>query len=575
MTTPRDAALHLLKRAGIAPERGGMPFNDTGNAERLVEAHAEDLRFNPEWRKWLVYDGTRWEANASGEIQRRAKSTIDLMHTYASRLSAEAAAHDDEVLKAQKAKESQAFSKWALRSGGKRDLDAMIALASSDLSVEIKTADLNRSPWLLNVLNGTLDLRTGQLREHERKDLITKMAGCEYDPDAECPNWLKFLDRVMAGDQDVIDFLRRAIGYSLTGIVTEHVMFIMWGSGRNGKSTFINTIMALMGEYAQKAAPELLLTKAQDNHPTGSSNLYGARFAPTIETAEGRRLNETQVKELTGGDTVSTRRMRENYWEFAPVHHLWMATNHRPTISGTDLGIWSRIRMIPFTVMIPPKERDQNLQNKLLAELPGILAWAVRGCLEWQEGGLQAPTAVQEATKIYQTDMDILGDFIAERCVIAEGERVAATELYNAYKAWIPETGERVMTKKQLGQRLQERGFVSVKGAQGRRYWVGLRLAQDDDEDRPTQPGLFDQEFSSEIGGVRNSENPEIVPENENRWRDFKNPHITRHATHSLGVDGENPEVTPPQAQNENLTPPNAPPDDDEPEIVDLEDFDI
>ena len=231
--------------------------------------------------------------------------------------------------------------------------------------------------------------------------------------------------------------------------------------------------------------------------------------------------------------------------------------------------------MIPFTVMIPPKERDQNLQNKLLAELPGILAWAVRGCLEWQEGGLQAPTAVQEATKIYQTDMDILGDFIAERCVIAEGERVAATEIYNAYKAWIPETGERVMTKKQLGQRLQERGFVSVKGAQGRRYWVGLRLAQDDDEDRPTQPGLFDQEFSTEIGGVRNSENPELVPKNENRWRDFKNPHITRHATHSLGVDGENPEVTPPQAQNENLTPPNAPPDDDEPEIVDLEDFDI
>ena len=576
MTSPKDAALHLLKRAGIAPEAGGMPFNDTGNAERLVECHADDLRYNPRWRKWLVFDGTRWEENATGEIMRRAKDTVDQMHKHAANLSAQAAAHEEETLKTQFAKQSQAFSKWALRSGGRRDLEAMVSLAASDKKVEIQTEDLNRSPWLLNVINGTLDLRTGTLRDHEKQDLITKLAGSEYEPDAECPVWLRFLDKVMAGDQDVIDFLQRAIGYSLTGDVSEHVMFIMWGSGRNGKSTFINTVMALLGEYAQKAAPELLLTNAQDSHPTGSSNLYGVRFAPTIETAEGRRLNETQVKELTGGDTVSTRRMRENYWEFAPVHHLWMATNHRPTISGTDLGIWSRIRMIPFTVAIPPNERDTRLQSKLMAELPGILAWAVRGCLEWQKNGLQPPEAVKHATRVYQGQMDTLGDFIEERCTVMEGERIAAADLYKAYQAWAPDTGERTMGKKRFGQRLEERSFVSHKGAKGRRFWLGLRLAEDGDEDNPVQPGLFDQEFGVETGGVTNSENPEIVPRGGATSQIEGNSSITPYGTTFQGVDGENGSVTPPQAQNENVTPPNdnnAPPDEGEPEIMDLEDF--
>lgn len=567
-----DAALYLLKRAGIPPERGGMPFNDTGNAERLVELHGDDLRYIPEWKRWLVFDGAKWNDNAIGEVMRRAKATVNELHRYAAELSKDAAEEESETRKEELAKQSEAFSKWARKSGGKRDLDAMVSLAQSEISVEIHHEELDRNKWLLNVINGTLDLRTGQLREHERKDLITKMAGCEYDPNAKCPVWLEFLDKIMAGDQGSISYIQRAVGSSLTGDVRDHVLFIMFGSGRNGKSTFINTILSLMGEYGATIPSEVLLLKSGEEHPTGSSVLKGLRFAPMVETADGRRLNETAVKQFSGGDKIRTRRMREDYWEFWPTHHLWMATNHRPSISGTDRGIWSRIRMIPFNVRIQAKERDPKLQDKLLAELPGILAWAVRGCLEWGKNGLQIPEAVSVATRQYASDMDTLGDFIEERCVEEQGASVSAAIIYDDWKErWAPINGERNMSKTKFGLKLTERGFEKGKEG-GNRVWLGIRMASEAEMSVPTKTkkGLFDDEFQTKELGALDALDP--------------NPGLTVHGNDSIGSNAEKAfnasnasktetveEIV--ESTKEMIRKANGPPDDDKPEIVDLEDF--
>jgi putative DNA primase/helicase len=568
-----DSALYLLKKAGITPEPGIIPFNDTGNADRLVAFHGDDLRYIPEWKKWLVFDGAKWNDNAIGEVMRRAKATVNELHLYAAEQSAKAAKEENETVKEQLAKQSEAFSKWARKSGGKRDLDAMVSLAQSDISVEIHHEELDRSKWLLNVINGTLDLRTGELREHERKDLITKMAGCEYDPNAKCPVWLDFLDKIMAGDQGVIAYLQRAVGWSLTGDVSEHVLFIMFGSGRNGKSTFINTVLSMMGEYGATIPSEVLLLRSGEEHPTASSILNGLRFAPMVETADGRKLNETAVKQYTGSDKIRTRRMREDYWEFWPTHHLWMATNHRPSIAGTDLGIWSRIRMIPFNVRIHTKERDPKLQDKLLAELPGILAWAVRGCLEWKEkGGLQEPDAIKIATRQYASDMDTLGDFLEERCVEEQGASVSAAIIYDDWKErWAPINGERNMSKRKFGLKLAERGFLSGKEG-GNRVWFGIRMASDIERSEPkqTKKGLFDDEFSTGEVDAMDALEP--------------NSGLTVHGTDSIGVNAEKAfnasnasktetveEIV--ESTKEMIRKANGPPDDDKPEIVDLEDF--
>ena len=353
---------------------GKLPYSDVYNAQALVQAYGIDLHYCHLWGKWLIWTSTHWSPDTSGTVLRYAR------HTVRNLPSPRKQSEEDNVTKA--------FYAHRKKSLNASRLDAMVKVAQSWQGIPVQPEDLDQNPWLLNCLNGTLDLQTGELRSHQREDLITKCLPISYDPNAQCPLWLHFLNDIMAGNENLINFLQRVIGYSLTGVIREHVLFVLYGTGRNGKSTFLNTIMAMLGAYAMKAPAELLMTSKYDRHPTEKADLHGRRLISAIETEQGRKLNEVLVKELTGGDPIRARRMREDFWEFRPTHKVFLATNHKPVITGTDHAIWERIRLIPFTVTIPKEQRDTTLPDKLLAELPGILAWAVQGCLTWQQEGL-------------------------------------------------------------------------------------------------------------------------------------------------------------------------------------------
>lgn len=277
----------------------------------------------------------------------------------------------------------------------------MVVVSLSRPDLAILPATLDAHTWWLNVDNGTLDLRNGTLRPHERRDYLTQLCPVAYDPAAKCPTWLQFLETILGRDGDLVVYVQRLVGYCLTGSTREHVLPFLYGVGANGKSTFIGTLLAMLGsDYAIKAPSDLLLAK-QDTHPTERADLFGKRLVACVEVEDGRRLAESLVKELTGGDRVRARRMREDFWEFPATHKIWLAANHKPTVRGIDLGIWRRIKLLPFTVVIPDDQQDKDLPVKLLDELPGILAWAVEGCRQWLVDGLREPACVRSATGDY------------------------------------------------------------------------------------------------------------------------------------------------------------------------------
>jgi putative DNA primase/helicase len=343
---------------------------------------------------------------------------------------------------------------------------------------------LDADPWLLNVANGTIDLRTGELRAHRREDLLTRLAPVEYDPDAQAPCWAAFLERIFAGDGELIGFLRRAVGYSLTGQTGEQVFFILHGTGANGKSTLLEALGAMLGDYGAKTPTETLLIKRSAGISNDVARLRGARLVTAVEAEDGQRLAESLVKQLTGGDTITARFLYQEAFEFAPTFKLWLATNHKPTIRGTDYAIWRRIRLIPFAVTIPEKEQDRTLPDKLKAELPGILAWAVRGCLEWQREGLGLPEAVKAATAAYQVEQDTLAAWLDACCILSPTATARAGQLYKNYRAWAEENGERPMTGHKFGRTLTERGFDKYKDRAGWAY-VGLGVADSEENELP------------------------------------------------------------------------------------------
>lgn len=464
-------------------------LTDLGNAKRLVALHGDNLRYCHPVGRWYVWDGRRWSEDATAAVERLAKETVQAMYAEAARID------DDEARKA--------LVKHALRSEGKDRLAAMIWLARSEPGIPVLPEELDRDPYLLNVANGTLDLRTGELRPHRREDLITRLIDVEYDPEAQCPLWLAFLNRITDGNQELISYLQRAVGYCLTGDVSEQVLFIAYGTGANGKTVFLRTLLNLLGPYGKPTDPELLLARYGEAHPTGIADLMGARLAVVLETEEGRRLNETLTKWLTGGDRLKARKMRQDFFEFEPTHKIWIATNHKPTIRGTDYAIWRRIRLIPFNVTIPEDERDPHLVDKLRAELPGILAWAVRGCLAWQREGLGLPEDVKKATQAYREEMDLLADFLAECCATGPDKKVPAKQLYEAYRNWCEKNGEQPVSQKAFGMRLTERGFLREK--KGIYWWYGIGLLNLDHLDHLDH--TTGSPYSREKAGVFNREN--------------------------------------------------------------------
>ena len=450
----------------VAQDPPNFHLTDLGNAQRLVAGYGENLRYAHQLNRWYVWDGRRWAEDATNAVERTAKKTVRAMY----RRAASDDLADDE---------RKALVKHALRSEAHRAIAAMVALARSEPEVVVTTDQLDRDAWRLTVGNGTLDLRTGELWPHRQSDYITKLVPIDYDAQAECPTWQRFLARIMAGNEALIDFIQRAIGYSLTGSTRERVTFFLYGTGANGKSTLIETVAALLGDYAETTRAETLLVRTYDGGiPNDIAALKGARFVSTSETEEGKRLAEAMVKAMTGGDTLSARFMRGEFFKFKPTFKLWLATNHKPVIRGTDRAIWDRIRLIPFEVRIPDEEQDKDLPQRLQRELPGILAWAVRGCLEWQRGGLGTPQEVVKATASYRDEMDTLADFIQECCVVADGASERAQTLWKRWEAWCQDTGERPGTQKGFGLRLKEKGFQQgrTRDREQARIWMGIGL---------------------------------------------------------------------------------------------------
>jgi putative DNA primase/helicase len=439
-------------------------FTDLANAERFVAQHGQDVRYCYPWRKWLVWTGARWEPDDSGKVHRLAKETVRSIY--------------QEAAEAESESRRKELAKHATGSEAEARIRAMLELAKSEVPVSPDQLDVD--PWVLNCKNGTVDLvRSGELTAHRREDLITKIAPVVLDPHAAAPTWKALLERVLP-DAEIRAFFKRLCGYALTGDTSEHVLPLLYGTGANGKSTVLNALLDTLGDYAAQAAPDLLLAK-QNSHPTELADLFGKRFVAGIEVEDGRRLAESLVKQLTGGDRVKARKMRQDFWEFSPTHKVFMAINHKPTVRGTDNAIWRRIRLIPFTETIPPKEQDKRLPEKLRKERAGILAWAVEGCLEWQREGLQAPDEVRKATREYRAEMDVIAAFIDEECVIAEHASATAKALYSAYKAWCEENGEKPESQRRFGGRLRERGYESGRVTTGARKgaveWYGIGLA--------------------------------------------------------------------------------------------------
>lgn len=456
------------------------PFTDYGNGERLIDQHGPDVRYVVEAAKWATWQGDRWALDDTGEIDRMAKQTVRSIY----REAADAPAGTPTV----------EVGKHAVRSEGVARIAAMIGLAQTEAGVAIHLQDFDANPFLLNCADGVIDLHSGQKRQHDRAELHMKSVPVPYDADATAPTWEKFLAQVLP-DEETRHFVQRAVGYSLTASTREQKFFLLYGGGSNGKSTFLEAIAALFADYAQSATMDTFTEKKNESAiPNDIARMVGARLITTVETKEGMHFNEALIKQLTGGDRITARFLHKEFFDFAPTHKLWVSVNHRPIIKGTDHAIWRRPVLIPFTVTIAEENQDKNLPEKLHGELSGILAWAVRGCLEWQAPGLVIPKTVSDATNEYRAEMDTLAPFLDDKCLVHKTAMVATAALYEAYQNWCKANGEWYESSQAFGRRLSERGFVSGKRG-GKRCWFGLALLGSeiqadmplDDDDLPSE----------------------------------------------------------------------------------------
>jgi putative DNA primase/helicase len=451
--------------------------NDHGNAERLIALHGHNLRYCHDFKKWLVWDGRRWAVDDTDQATHLAKLTmLELL-----RQSVEA-----------KDKEAERF---ALSSLDARDIHRMLSLAQCEIYVRVSELDTN--PYLLNVLNGTVDLRTKELHPHQSADFITKLVKYNYQPDAQCPRWRSFLDEIMGSSPDAsegaleraerfINYLQRSFGYSLTGVTSEKAVFIPFGDGDNGKSTMLDTIRKIVDEYAAFLQVETLMTVQENsNSQADLADLRGARFVQTSETEKGQHLSQAKIKRITQGvGKIKATRKYENPITFPETHKLWIDTNRKPGIrDDDDKATFSRLHPIPFTVCVPKDQIDKELPTKLLAEAEGILAWAVEGAFEWHRVGLRKPHEVQAANERWRSESDQLQRFMDECCVIDESAYALATPLFEAYTLWCDKNRERTISSKDFSEKLQKRGFVKHHTKRGSRYQgVGLKDSSAEEE---------------------------------------------------------------------------------------------
>jgi putative DNA primase/helicase len=424
-------------------------FSDDALALQFAELHADHLRYVHTWGKWYSWDKTRWSSDETLQTYDRVRETCRSASTKKEKLASLLASA--------------------------KTVAAVERLSRSDrrLAATIDQWDVDK--WILNTPTGVVDLRTGRQRQHCAEDYLTKITAVA--PDAACPTptWLAFLNRVTGGKSELVDFLQRMAGYSLTGETIEHALFFLYGTGANGKTTFLNAITGCTGEYQSTAPIETFTDSKNERHPTDLAGLRGARLVTAVETEEGRRWAESKIKALTGGDKISARFMRQDFFEYTPQFKLIIAGNHKPGLRSVDEAIRRRFHLVPFTVTIPPKERDTNLPAKLKAELPGILAWMIQGCLDWQQRGLTPPQIVTDATDAYLESQDAISAWLEECCESDPNGGLSRTTLFESWSKWAATAGEHIGTRSRFLDAMELRFEAARRGGAGRGF-RGVRL---------------------------------------------------------------------------------------------------
>lgn len=440
-------------------------YDDTGNAERFTDLHGDYLRYSHIRKNWYFYNGKLWETDQQGKIKTLADEVIEKMKQEKIYVS-------DGVDEEEAEKIFRRHLKSTRNHNGKTNM-----IKESQHLLPIDLEEFDNDPYLFNVQNGYLDLKTGDLNDHDKNKHFTKISNVEFTDKADCPLWDDFLNQIFDGDKELIDYLQRAVGYSLSGSTEEQMMFILYGNGRNGKSVFLDIINELFGSYATNIQPQSIMVKQQSNNANPDiAKLNGARFVTTTEPSDGMRFDEGLIKQITGGDRVTARFLYEDEFEFTPQFKLWMATNHKPIIRGTDDGIWRRMAVVPFTVQIPLDKVDKQLTNKLKREITAIMNWAVEGYLKWQEHGLAEPQTIKDQRRTYRTEMDSIEAFIEECCELGDHHAIKGSKLFESYDHWAKENNQYRMTNTKFGREVSKK-FTKFT-SNGVRY-KGLKVIEE------------------------------------------------------------------------------------------------
>lgn len=453
-------------------------LSDLGNAERLVAQYFDTIRYCCEAKTWLIWNGIRWEWDYSGEIERLSKKVIRTIYDDASESD-----NNDIRIK---------IAKWALESESKTRIKAMIELAKTEEGISISRSNLDKNDWLLNCLNGTIELKTGELREHRREDYITLIAPVNYDPNAASEILEKFIDRILP-DEELKEFVQVAAGYGITGDTSEEKLFFAYGLAATGKSTLFAAIKATLGDYASQTDFTTFLDQGKNGAVRNDiARLAGKRFVLTSEVDEGKKMAESLIKQITGNDTITARFLYQEAFEFVPKMKIFMAANFRPRVNANDAAMWRRICQIPFTVHIPKDERNPSIKKFLSDPVnggPAVLSWLVEGCLKWQKNGLKIPKIVEDFTNEYKEEMDPLREFLDDCCVISAYAHVNNTRLYLDYEDWAKENGEKyIMSRKRFSQSIEMKGFIQKRTSR-ERIWQGIGLKANNLNDE-TIPGI-------------------------------------------------------------------------------------
>ncbi len=452
------------KNNSIVRRKRGFPRTDAGNAEFFAYQYKDQLRYDFGRGRWLIWAKHWWIEDHSETVLQMAKEAAR------TRYRVRLVALDSE-------EEQKNEAQWANASESRSRLEATLKIAKSERSLATSGDQWDSDSWLLGVGNGVLNLRSGKLRDGKRSDLLTMHTDILFDSDASCPAWLRFLDEVFGADRELTGYIQRVVGYCLSGDTTEQVTFLCHGAGANGKSTFLSSVRHVLGDYAYDLPSSTFELKARSANTNDIAALPKRRFVTSLETNEAVPLNEARLKLLTGCDPVSARKLYREFFSFIPTAKFWLATNHKPPVSDDSPGFWRRVRLIPFLQQFVGLQADKDLVEKLKAEAPGILRWALHGCLLWQRQGLGLPAVVEAASQSYREENDHIGEFLDDRCLVSPNECVPAAALRDSYLFSAADSQEKPLDRRVFSARLEGRGFRKQRVGHDRTWtWFGLCL---------------------------------------------------------------------------------------------------